>query len=265
MWIEPIMKSSSEVIRAPLLVLLLAVCGAAAVHAQQSSTASSSAPMPKIVVPFTSYDFGEITKGEVISQVFVVRNQGTADLMIRDFTADCTCEVVSADRTIPPGQEGRATIEVNTILLTGQILKRATLRTNDPQQPAIMLSLSAIVLANPDGTALSGMTPRDGKHIGPVFIAPYDRWKFTASQTITARKEFTVTVERESLQIRSVEGAEPNFKATLVTVKPGKSYKILVEVLPRSEPGRYEVQLRVNTDNALIPWFPITLIIRPNS
>ncbi|HYP27588.1 MAG TPA: hypothetical protein VE262_12795 [Blastocatellia bacterium] len=41
---------------------------------------------PKVVVSQTSYDFGNVFRGEGISYVFVIKNEGKADLVIEEFT-----------------------------------------------------------------------------------------------------------------------------------------------------------------------------------
>ena len=57
-------------------------------HAQQAAGALATAPSaPKIVAPFTSFNFGDVYKGEIISHIFVIRNEGSADLQIKDFAA----------------------------------------------------------------------------------------------------------------------------------------------------------------------------------
>ncbi|HSB07953.1 MAG TPA: hypothetical protein VLM38_00465 [Blastocatellia bacterium] len=46
---------------------------------------SRPAPAPKAVTPFTSYDFGDVYTGELISQIFVIKNEGDAELQIKEF------------------------------------------------------------------------------------------------------------------------------------------------------------------------------------
>jgi len=46
---------------------------------------SSLPPSPKAVAPFTSFNFGDVYNGEFISQIFVIRNEGDADLKLLDF------------------------------------------------------------------------------------------------------------------------------------------------------------------------------------
>src|SRR6185503_15357007 len=78
---------------------LIALC----VLAQQPAAAPAPSSLPKVVIPFTSYTFDDVYRGEVVSQMFVIKNIGTADLVIKDFTVSCSCEVVEWDRVIPPG------------------------------------------------------------------------------------------------------------------------------------------------------------------
>ncbi len=68
--------------------LLLGALGCApGAFAQQATAApSASPPAPKIVVAQTNYDFGNIFRGEGISYVFVIKNEGKADLLIEEFT-----------------------------------------------------------------------------------------------------------------------------------------------------------------------------------
>jgi hypothetical protein len=46
---------------------------------------SALRPSPKAVTPFTSFNFGDVYTGEFISQIFVIRNEGDAELKLLDF------------------------------------------------------------------------------------------------------------------------------------------------------------------------------------
>jgi hypothetical protein len=66
--------------RSLMLVVLLAgvLCFAQRGHAGSA---------PKAVTPFTSFNFGDVSTGEVISQIFVIKNEGDSELRITDFKA----------------------------------------------------------------------------------------------------------------------------------------------------------------------------------
>src|SRR5262249_50762389 len=135
---------------------------AAASHRYGESYPRQAAP--RTVVPYTSFNFGDVVRGEGISQVFVIRNVGDADLVIKEFKGDCGCTATRAISVIPPGKEGTVEAEVQTVSQSGAIIKLATLRTNEPEKPTVIFTLTANVI--------SGSSIRPGKRIGPLFITP---------------------------------------------------------------------------------------------
>jgi hypothetical protein len=141
----------------------------------------------------------------------------------------------------------------------------ATLRTNDPERPNILLSLVANILTSSDGGPVKGVALRAGKHIGPIFLAPDVRGGFRLSAGEKARTEFTITAERGPIRIVRVEGGGKNFISRLETLEQGKSYKLIVEFLPVETGGSFGEQLRVVTDSAVLPSFPISVyaIVEP--
>ena len=236
--------------------------------AQQSRVdAKTTPPAPKAVVPVTSFSFDDVYKGEIISQIFIIKNVGDADLHITDFTAGCSCEVVEADRVIPPGKEGKAQIEINTSNVVGGAIRTATLHTDDPDRPSIVLSLLANVLSNPDGSPIAGATLREGKHIGPLFVGPGLRWGARIAPGAKSGTEFTISADRGQVKIVGVEGDQTHFATRVTTIEEGKKYKLAVETVPADTPGRYESTLRVTTDSSMLPYFEIKLflIVRPKT
>lgn len=218
---------------------------------------------PHAVVPFTSYAFGEIYKGETISNVFVIRNEGNADLIIKDFVGACGCEVLGVDKMIAPGKEGSARIEISTASQPGgDLMKMAMLHTNDPQRPTITLTLTASVLTSGNGGPVKGVELRAGKHVGPVFVGPDTVNGFVVAPGKTRRAEFTITVERGPLTLQRVESDGKIVSAHLETVEAGKRYKVVFDNLPNEAEGTYQEQLRVITDNAQLPALPLLVAFK---
>lgn len=235
--------------------LMLLVCSATGLTiAAGDVTPATARPAPKAVVPFTSFAFGDVYRGEIISQIFVIRNEGDADLEIRDFKAGCGCEVTRSDKVIPPGKEGTATLEVQTVSQSGEISKTATLHTNDPERTAIIFTLVANVL--------NGASIRRGKYIGPVFLSPESSAALYAVAGKKATTEFSITAENAPVKVLRVEGGTKHFAPRVEVVEPGRSYKIVVESLPVDADGLYADQLRVITDSATLPAFPIDIALR---
>lgn len=68
-------KTISFLIAACLLAWVRPAC------AQQVAEAA-----PKAVLPVVTYKFGDVNRGEAISYIFAIKNEGTADLVIKEFT-----------------------------------------------------------------------------------------------------------------------------------------------------------------------------------
>jgi Protein of unknown function (DUF1573) len=231
--------------------------------AQQTDSAKTPPSAPRAYVPIASYDFGDIYKGEVISQLFVIRNEGDADLRIESLSTGCGCSVIDSDRVIPPGREGKAELQVNTSSQSGQINKIATLHTNDPERPNIVLSLSANILTSGDGGPVKGAVLRPGKHIGPIFLGPDSTALFTATEGKAGKTEFTIAVERGTLKILRIE--TKRFVSRVETLEEGKSYKLIFESRPIDPAGSHSEQVRVVTDTDALPYFFINVdaIVKP--
>jgi hypothetical protein len=221
------------------------------VHARRIERAQHA---PRAVTSSTSFSFGDVYRGEIISQIFVVRNNGDAELKLTDFTTGCGCEVASWDKSIPAGKEGQATLEVQTVSQSGEIFKTATLHTNDPERPTIVFTLTANVL--------SGAPLRQGRHIGPLFLSPESRAALFAYPGKKASTEFLITADNGPIKVLRVEGGTKHFAARIEALEPGRSYKLIVESLPIEAPDLYLDQLRVFTDSESLPAFTIDLALR---
>lgn len=217
-------------------------------------TANALLPAPRAVTPFTTFSFGDVYGGEVISQIFIIRNDGDADLQIKGFIAGCGCAATRWDSVIAPGKEGTATLEVQTVSQSGGIFKTAEMHTNDPDRPTITFSLSANVL--------KGTRIRQGRYIGPVFLSPETRAAMYASAGKTSTIEFSITADNTPVKILGVEGGTKHFASQVEVIEPGRSYKIVVKSLPIETGDLYTDHLRVVTDNETLPAFTIEVALR---
>ena len=217
-------------------------------------TRAGRRPAPRAVIPYTSFSFGDIYRGEIISQIFIIKNEGDADLQIKDFVASCGCQLVRSDKVIPPGKEGTATVEVETISQSGKIVKTATMQTNDPNLPSIVFTLVANVL---QGTPL-----RRGKFIGPIFVSPDSFLALYAPAGKQVAGRVSITADDSPVKVLRVEGATNHFSTRVEVIEPGRNYNIVIESLPTETAGLFREQIRVITDNLLLPAFPIEAALR---
>ena len=100
---------------------------------------------PKIEVIPETKEAGTVAKGQMIESVFVVKNNGAADLVISDARPGCGCTVASFDKIIKPGGEGKVLSSVDTKNFSGPITKSILLVSNDPDRPQLNLFIKATV------------------------------------------------------------------------------------------------------------------------
>lgn len=233
------------------LMLAASMQFAAPTHARLSNITQNA---PKAVAYSTGFNFGDVYRGEIISQIFVIKNDGDAELKLFDFRGGCGCEMTSWDKSIPPGKEGKVILEVQTASQSGEIAKTATLKTNDPERPAIVFTLTANIL--------NGAPLRQGRYIGPIFVSPETRASLYSVPGKKASAEFSITADNAPVKVLRVEGGTKNFVARIETVEPGRSYKLIVEALPTTKPDLYVDQLRVTTDSESLRAFTIDISLR---
>ena len=66
------------------LMLALALVATLAVQATAKGGQAEQSAEPKLVIPSFTHDFGEIKAGTPITHSFIIKNQGKADLLIKN-------------------------------------------------------------------------------------------------------------------------------------------------------------------------------------
>lgn len=124
----------------------VAAGGTAAGADEDGFAGTADAPAPRIVVPDPAHDFGRIDRGSVVTHVFEMRNEGTADLEILDVMASCGCTAVLLSTTaLDPGDSGRVEVTFDTGDRRGRQAKTVTILSNDPERPQLHLRVMAMV------------------------------------------------------------------------------------------------------------------------
>jgi len=69
----------------------------------------------KIIFAETTFDFGEVVEGEVVTHVFKFKNTGKIPLVINNAHSTCGCTVPRWPKEpVPPGKEGEINVEFNS-------------------------------------------------------------------------------------------------------------------------------------------------------
>ena len=99
---------------------------------------------PRLVIASLEHSFGKVKAGEPLSYTFTIKNEGDAELEIKSVSPSCGCTTSQFDKSIAPGKEGKVTLAVQkTDGYKGEIVKNATVTTNDPDHQTFTLVLRA--------------------------------------------------------------------------------------------------------------------------
>jgi hypothetical protein len=103
---------------------------------------------PSMALPETEFDYGEANPGTTITHDFVVKNEGTAPLLITDVVPGCGCTVTSFTSFIRPGGEGLVTMNVDLYKewVGRDVNKAITVLSNDPTRPTTRLVMRTKVV-----------------------------------------------------------------------------------------------------------------------
>lgn len=93
-----------------------------------------------------NHDFGKIGDEKEVETEFVFKNTGKKTLVMQQPTAGCGCTVPQLTKLeYAPGESGSIKVKFNPQGKHGQQNQRVTVRSNDPTQPELTLTISAAV------------------------------------------------------------------------------------------------------------------------
>ena len=193
----------------------------------ESTGQSEVKGVPVLEVPETVYDFGVLFEDQNVVHDFVMKNTGNAPLRILRVKTSCGCAVARYDRVIPPGADGKITLNVKLLGFHGPVAKSALAVTNDPQNPRITLSVKGEVQVyveiKPETIGFQGMKQ-------------------------TAREQVVYLTSPENpFHIESVKSdIDDKIEYSLETVREGMQYRL--RVANKFDEGAYRGHITIQTD-----------------
>lgn len=111
-----------------------------------SVAAEDASGKPKLVIEEKEFDFGQVTEGTKVAHDFVIKNAGTADLVIQRVVPSCGCTAASSSTDpIAAGAEGSIHVEFDTSGFSGEKYKNVRVYTNDSENLSVVLAVRGIV------------------------------------------------------------------------------------------------------------------------
>jgi len=213
------------------------------------SQASDSAPpdsqpagdgVPVLELSAREFDFGEVWQGAPAKKEFTVRNVGTAPLTL-SLTTSCGCTAASRPKSpIEPNETTTFSLSYATTH-PGTASKTATLTTNDPNQPSVVIPVRGTVKA--------------------LFTAtPSERITFEAADVDT-RESHTIRLEsRFEGPVKLALKPEQDFgrfDVELKEVETGKVYELTVTTKPPLQRGPNAAVIRMDTGLEQVPTYEV--------
>jgi hypothetical protein len=102
---------------------------------------------PKLLVLPTEHEFGKINQGDKVTHVFVLTNNGGDLLVIENVQASCGCTAATPEKNeLAPGESTNLEVVFNSAGRNGAQKKNITIKSNDPENPLIKLTITATVI-----------------------------------------------------------------------------------------------------------------------
>jgi len=112
--------------------------------------AGCASGQPKIELPQTEHDFGDVRQGDIVTVTLPVRNVGEKDLHIKSVSTSCSCTSAKVEPlVIPPQGEATLTAWYNSGLHPdkGPIWRVVFITSDDPKTPEAKVDIRATVIA----------------------------------------------------------------------------------------------------------------------
>ncbi len=94
---------------------------------------------PVITFDESSFDFGVIEPGAVVSHIFKFKNTGKLPLIIKDVTTQCGCTIpTKPEKPIAPGEMNEIKVQFNSTGKSGMQKKLVTITANTQPEQAII-------------------------------------------------------------------------------------------------------------------------------
>jgi hypothetical protein len=198
---------------------------------------------PRAVPVAKSFDFGEVPPKTRVEHRFEIANRGDQILEIEPAGTSCGCTAsLTAADTVVPGATGAVTVTLDTEERTGPRQAWVRVKTNDPLEPELHLSLhgrvAGDVVVKPELLYLGRVGPGE-KGSGTVEVE-----LTSASVGISSVRSLS-----ERLQVRAERLAEP-----------ARGVRLFVTLPPQGTRGRINDRIVIETSSKTQPEVEILVL-----
>jgi hypothetical protein len=203
-------------------------------------------PVPRAHLAETHVDFGTVKTGAMLQHTILLRNLGSADLVIQDMRFSVPALTIRGPRVIPPGAEAALLLELDTAGLRDEVRAHVVLATNDPHAARLELQVQGRV------ESLVDLLPRPA-----IFVSAF-RWEVEDKESAIA----LANRGESPLEILSMRLDGDRFTARLKAIEPGRRYELAVKLRESGPAGMGLGRITVHTNQGETIAIPVFTLLR---
>ncbi|MGI6087285.1 MAG: DUF1573 domain-containing protein [Kiritimatiellia bacterium] len=187
---------------------------------------------PKLECDAPVFQFPPTDNSLEVFHTFILRNAGSAPLIIHRVRPDCGCLLAHApSEAIAPGAEFELAARLNLKGRRGNQTRRITIFSNAPCCPQLVLMM-------------------EGEALAPVGVYPERLlWGNIRGDRIAERSVMVEFRGAGEGSIREVSINHPHFTTEVDVVNTGQTYRVVFCTVPPLAPGRFSLPVTIHTDH----------------
>ena len=194
----------------------------------------------------SSHDFGTMQRRAKKSHTFIIKNVGNSPLDLKVEGSTCKCTIGTLTKSqLKPGEETGITLEWKTETSAIEFAQSAEIKTNDPRQPMLKLTVKGVVvdklLMEPDVLDLGEFSTNEA-HSKKVHLYSFTKEPVKITKVEWSEQANANLISFKHREIPLSEITDENFKeATQV-------FEITVDLAKGLPQGKLNGVMRVETD-----------------
>jgi hypothetical protein len=220
------MKPSGKFLTATLFISILSLHG---LSQEKTSEKASNLPSPKLeFTGATTFDFGDIYRGQKATHLFTIMNAGNDTLLIKNVSASCGCTAAMASKNVvPPKSTSKLDVSFNSEGYGGRVHKTVTVESNDRANPTQQVNITGNVLAVLEPSPTYLFIPRakvDSVTLSSILVTNVTQKPVTVLGVETSLDGLEVEVPQKPLRPSEKTDLRVSYKPS----RPGPAYGQIV-------------------------------------
>jgi len=202
---------------------------------------------PKLLVQPIEHDFGNITQGDKVTHVFILTNNGGDLLKILNVQTSCGCTAAKPEKDeLAPGESTNLKVTFNSAGRHGAQKKNITIKSNDPENPLMILKIR--------GTVVKTINPEANVPVLYFSETKHDFGKVKEGNIVEYTFKFS-NKGKETLKIKDVR-TSCGCTAALVSsekLEPGVVGTLKVELDTKNRSGKMSRTITIQSNDPRDP------------